>query len=56
MAALIALIVFVLAAFGVAIGSVNLIAVGLAFLTLHFIIGGWPFGVLRFPTVTDRRN
>lgn len=56
MFALIALILFVLAAFGVALGSLNVVALGLASLTVHFIIGGWPFGVLRIPTVTERRN
>lgn len=44
MLAILALITFVLATFDVAIGNLNLIALGLAFLSLHFILGGWPWG------------
>lgn len=43
MFALLALICFVLAVFEVAL-PVNLIALGLAFLTTHFLLGAWPFG------------
>lgn len=42
MFALVALICFVLAVFSVSLG-VNLVALGLAFLTLHLLVGGWPF-------------
>lgn len=45
MIAIIALICFVLAAFGrAALGGVALLPLGLAFLAVHFIIGGWPWG------------
>ena len=44
MAALIALVLFVLAAFGVKIDSVNIVDLGLAFLALALLLGNWPFG------------
>jgi hypothetical protein len=44
MLAILALLVFVLATFGVALGDLNMIALGLALLSLHFILGGWPWG------------
>jgi hypothetical protein len=45
MLAILALICFVLAAFGTAaIGAVLLLPLGLAFLAAHFILGGWPWG------------
>jgi hypothetical protein len=37
MLALIACILFVLAVFGVSLGGINLIALGLAFLAAHFV-------------------
>lgn len=41
---LLALIVFVLKMFGVVFGSVDMIALGLALLTLGFIVGGgWSY-------------
>lgn len=44
MPALIALILFALAAFGVKWESVGIVELGLAFLALHLIVGNWPFG------------
>lgn len=44
MFALIAAIIWFLAAFGVHVGSVNLLLLGLAFLGLHFAFG-WGLGV-----------
>jgi hypothetical protein len=43
MFALIALICFILAAFGVALGAVNLLAVGLAFVALHLMWSWTPW-------------
>lgn len=42
MFALVAAIIFFLAAFGVHLGSVNLLMLGLAFLALHF---AWAIGL-----------
>lgn len=50
--ALAALVVFALATFGVTLGSLNMVALGLALLTLGFILG---ISVVRIPVV-DRRN
>lgn len=44
MLAILALICFVLATFGVALGSLSVLALGLAFLAAHLIVGGWPWG------------
>jgi hypothetical protein len=44
MLAIIALICFVLATFNVALGDLDVTALGLAFLAAHFILGGWPWG------------
>jgi hypothetical protein len=44
MAALLALICFVVALFGGSLGSIDLVTLGLAFVALHLLIGGWPFG------------
>lgn len=41
MLALIAALIFILAAFGVTIGEVNLVALGLCVLALHFV---WSWG------------
>lgn len=47
MAALVALVLFVLAAFGVnKFGSVSVVDLGLAFVALALLIGNWPFGVI----------
>lgn len=43
MAALAALICFVLVVFGVD-ADFSILALGLAFLALHALVGGWPFG------------
>lgn len=42
MFALVAAIIWVLAAFGVGLGSVNMLMLGLAFLALHF---AWSIGL-----------
>jgi hypothetical protein len=42
MFALLALVCFVLAAFGVSFGVVDLLALGLAFVAAHLILGLWP--------------
>lgn len=47
MFALVALVLFVLAAFGVRFGSVDIIALGLACIAAHLLVGLWPFGTLR---------
>lgn len=47
MFALIALVLFVLAAFGVDFDSVNIIALGLAFLAAALLLGNWPLGFVR---------
>lgn len=44
MLAILALICFVLATFNVALGDLDVTALGLAFLAAHFIVGGWPWG------------
>lgn len=44
MSAILALICFVLATFGADVADINLLALGLAFLALHFVLGGWPWG------------
>lgn len=46
MAAIVALILFVLAAFGVKFNDVNIVDLGLAFLALALLIGNWPVGVV----------
>lgn len=38
-----ALLVFVLKMFGVQFGSVDMLALGLALICLHLLIGRWPF-------------
>lgn len=40
MLALIALIIFVLALFGVALGSIDMVVLGLAFVAAHLAFGG----------------
>lgn len=43
MFALLALICFVLVVFGVT-ASFSILALGLAFVALHLLVGAWPFG------------
>jgi hypothetical protein len=43
MFALVAVILFLLAAFGVGFHSVNIVDLGLAALALHLLVGLWPF-------------
>lgn len=51
---LFALLVFVLKCFGVQFGSIDMLALGLALLTLAFIVGGgWPYLV---KTMTVRKE
>lgn len=47
MLALIALVLFVLAAFGVSFDAFNLVWMGLAFLAAAFLFGNWPLGYFR---------
>lgn len=42
MFAIIAALLFILAAFGVALGTVNLVALGLCAVAIHLLIGTWP--------------
>jgi hypothetical protein len=49
MAALLALICFVLALFGVALGTLNLVTLGLVFVALHLLVGIWPLDRIRRP-------
>ncbi len=42
MAALAALICFILALFKVHIGTIDLVVLGLAFVALHLLLGAWP--------------
>jgi hypothetical protein len=44
--ALLALLTFVLALFGVALGSVNLVILGLVFISAHLLVGLWPLGAV----------
>jgi hypothetical protein len=46
MAALAALLCFLLALFGVQPG-IDLTLLGLAFVSLHLLIGTWPLGLIR---------
>lgn len=42
MFAIAALVCFVLAAFGVSFGPADALAVGLAFVAVHLLVGRWP--------------
>jgi hypothetical protein len=46
MAALGALICFILALLGAKIGNLDLVVFGLVFVALHLLIGSWPFSGL----------
>lgn len=41
MFAVLAALIFILAAFGVALGTVNLVALGLCALSIHLLVGTW---------------
>lgn len=41
MFAVIAALIFILAAFGVALGTVNLVALGLCAVAIHLLVGTW---------------
>lgn len=47
MFAIIAAMLFILAAFGVQLGTVNLLALGLCSLAIHLLVGNWPLGAIR---------
>lgn len=47
MAPLIALVLFVLAAFGVDFEAFGIVEMGLAFLALSLLIGNWPIGYFK---------
>jgi len=47
MAALIAMVLFTLAAFGVKFSAVDIVDLGLAFLALHLLVGTWPFNFIH---------
>lgn len=47
MAAIIALVIFILAVFDVSPGGIDMIALGLAFLALALLIGNWPLGTIN---------
>jgi hypothetical protein len=47
MFAILAALIFILAAFGVTMGEVNLVALGLCTLTVHMLVGLWPLGSLK---------
>jgi len=47
MAALLALICFVVALFGGSLRTIHLVTLGLAFVALHLLVGAWPFGGRR---------
>jgi len=49
MFALIAAIIFFLAAFGVQLGSINMLMLALAFWALHFAWGFYPWSYRRAP-------
>ncbi len=46
MFALVAVILFLLAAFGVKFDEINIVDLGLAAMALHLLVGLWPFGTL----------
>lgn len=46
MFALLAVITFALALFGVVLGALNLVVLGLLFVAVHLLVGMWPFGSL----------
>lgn len=48
MFALIALVLFVLAAFDVQWDKVNIVWLGLAFVAASLLFGNWPVGTIRF--------
>ncbi len=48
MAALIALVLFILAAFGVNFDALDIVDLGLAFVALHLLIGAWPLNLVGF--------
>ncbi len=50
MFALIALVLFALAAFGVKFEAVGIVELGLAFLAAAILVGNWPIGYFNRPT------
>ncbi len=49
MLALIALVLFALAAFGVTFHEINIVALGLAFLAGHLVVGGYLASMVNLP-------
>lgn len=49
MAALLALICFVLALFSVKLGQIDPLVLGLVFVALHLLVGNWPLDRIRRP-------
>lgn len=47
MFAIIAALLFILAAFGVTMGEVNLVALGLCAVAIHLLVGAWPLGTIQ---------
>lgn len=47
MFAIIAALLFILAAFNVHMGEVNLVALGLCAVAIHLLIGNWPLGTIQ---------
>ena len=48
MAALAALVCFLLALFGVHPGGLDLVTLGLVFVALHLLVGAWPLNLTAF--------
>lgn len=48
MFALIAVVLFLLAAFGVEFESVGIVPLGLAFMAFSLLVGNWPIGYFSF--------
>lgn len=46
MFAIVAALLFILAAFGVHMGDIDLVALGLCAVAIHLLIGNWPLGTL----------
>lgn len=47
MFAIIAALIFILAAFKVTMGDVELVPLGLCALAIHLLVGAWPLGNLK---------
>lgn len=47
MFAIVAALLFILAAFGVHMGEVDLVALGLCAMAIHLLVGTWPWGAIH---------